>query len=376
MAHATGTCPVYIGTGLLEQLPALVARHLAGRRTALIADDTVAALYREYLSGTPMPWHLREWSCNDASPPGWPDPLVFPAGESSKTRGNWAALTDALLEGGFGRDAGIVALGGGVTGDLAGFVAATYMRGIPVVQVPTTLLAMLDASVGGKTGVDTMHGKNLVGAFHQPAAVVADPLTLLTLSDRDYRSGLAEAVKHGLVADAEQFSWLRAVAPAIGRRDAETVGELVRRSVAVKAAIVAQDEREEGRRAVLNAGHTVAHALEQATGFALTHGQAVALGLVAECAIGERMGVTAWGTGAEVASLLERLGLPTRTPIPLTVSAILAPMRVDKKARESTVRFALPAGIGGGETDRWTVEAPPEAVSYGLRAIGAEVDKG
>ena len=288
-----------------------------------MADDNVAALYREYLSGTPMAWHPREWSCNDGSAPGWPDPLVFPAGETNKTREQWAALTDALIDRGFGRDAGIVALGGGVTGDLAGFVAATYMRGVPILHAPTTLLAMLDASVGGKTGVDTTHGKNLVGAFHQPAAVVADPLTLLTLPDRDYRSGLAEAVKHAVVADAEQFGWLRTMAGAIGRRDPETVGELVRRSVAVKASIVEADERDAGRRAVLNAGHTVAHALEQATGYALTHGQAVALGLVAECAIGERMGTTAWGTGAEVAGLLERLGLPARTPIPVAVSALL-----------------------------------------------------
>ena len=335
----------------------------------------MAALYGEYLSGTPMAWHPREWSCHDGAAAGWPDPLVFPAGEQSKTREEWGRLTDALLERGFGRDTGLVALGGGVTGDLAGFVAATYMRGVPILQAPTTLLAMLDASVGGKTGVDTDRGKNLVGAFHQPIAVVADPLTLLTLPDRDFRSGLAEAVKHAIVADAEQFGWLRTMAAKLGRRDAETVGELVRRSVAVKAAIVEADEREEGRRAVLNAGHTVAHALEQATAYALTHGQAVALGLVAECAIGERMGVTPWGTGAEVAALLERLGLPARTPIPVAVSAILGPMRLDKKGRASAVRFALPGGIGGPQEAPWTVEAPAEAVVEGLRAIGAEVDK-
>ena len=237
----------------------------------------------------------------------------LPAGRASKTREQWARLTDALLEQGFGRDSGIVALGGGVAGDLAGFVAATYMRGLPYVQVPTTLLAMLDASVGGKTGVDTPQGKNLIGAFHPPAAVIADPLVLGTLPERDFRGGMAEAVKHGLIADAAYFAWMERNADALLRRDQAALTRLVRRSVEIKAEVVSGDEREAGRRAILNAGHTVAHALEHATAYALPHGEAVALGLVAECALAER---SAWRpTGVRRSGCRPcstRLGLPVQ----------------------------------------------------------------
>ncbi len=215
---------------------------------------------------------------------------------------------------GFGHDSAIVALGGGVTGDLAGFVAATYLRGIPYIQVPTTLLAMLDASVGGKTGVDTAHGKNLVGAFHLPAAVVADPLTLASLPERDYRAGLAEAVKHGLIADRTLLRLARAQAPAIARRDPATLVHLIRRSVEIKADVVSEDEREAGRRAILNAGHTVAHALEHVSAYTLAHGEAVALGLVAECALAERLALTPGGTRERVVAVLTALGLPVRLP--------------------------------------------------------------
>ena len=238
--------------------------------------------------------------------------LVVPAGEASKNRAQWSALSDQLLDLAFGRDSAIVALGGGMIGDLAGFVAATYLRGIPCLQVPTTLLAMLDASVGGKTGVDTPHGKNLIGAFHPPAAVLADPLVLRTLPEREYRAGLAEAVKHGLIADAAYFAWLGASADAIARRDETTLATLVRRSVEIKAAVVGEDERESGRRAILNAGHTVAHAVEHASDYALAHGEAVALGLVAECELAEAMGIGRRGLGADVSGLLGRLGLPVR----------------------------------------------------------------
>ncbi len=366
MRQEGGAYPVYIGTGLLEQLPAIVSQLLPGRRTALIADAGVAALYGEWRAGGPMGWRGREQSCNDEAPAGWSEPLTFPPGEASKTRETWARLTDALLARTFGRDSAIVALGGGVTGDLAGFVAATFARGIPVVLVPTTLLAMLDASIGGKTGVDTPLGKNLVGAFHPPAAVVSDLLTLTTLPDREYRCGLAEAVKHGLMEDGDHFAWIESQVDRLNHRDLGVLEELVRRSVAIKAAVVAGDERESGRRAVLNAGHTVAHAIEQVTAYARPHGEAVAMGLVAECRVGEAMGVTEAGTADRVAGLLTRLHLPVLHLLP-ALPALTEAMRLDKKSLAGALRFALPASIGHAhrEGGAWTI-AVDEAVLRGV----------
>src|SRR5512134_2617756 len=289
VTHALGSYPVLVEAGALERLGEIVADRLAGRRVAMVADDTVLALYRAGRLGA-VTWES--------------ETLPFPAGERSKTRDTWAALTDRLLDLGFGRDSGIIALGGGVAGDLAGFVAATYMRGVPYVQVPTSLLAMLDASVGGKTGVDTPQGKNLIGAFHPPVAVVADPRALATLPDREFRGGMAEAVKHGLIADREYFRWIEREVEALLRRDAEVLEHLVRRSVEIKAAVVSEDEREAGRRAILNAGHTVAHALEQASGYALPHGEAVAIGLATECRLAESLGLAAPGLAGEVCRVL------------------------------------------------------------------------
>jgi 3-dehydroquinate synthase len=348
--HAGGSYPVLVEAGALGRLEAVVRERLGAGPVAVIADETVADLY-----GAGLPWPI----------------LRFPPGEASKTREEWARLSDRLLELGLGRDGGLVALGGGVTGDLAGFVAATYLRGIPYVQAPTTLLAMIDASVGGKTGVDTCYGKNLIGAFHPPAAVVVDPRTLATLPERDFRSGLAEAVKHGLVADADYFGWLEASAPAILARDEATLAQLIRWSVELKAAIVGADEREQGLRAVLNAGHTVAHALEHVSAYTLTHGEAVALGLVAETAMAERLGLAEAGTHARTTALLTALGLPVTLPLPLPADAILAAMTADKKNRDAVIRFALPAAIGRMDPGegRHTRSAPPETIHAALAII-------
>ena len=291
-------------------------------------------------------------------------------GETSKTRDHWARLTDTLLAQGYGRDSGIITLGGGVAGDLGGFVAATYMRGVPCVQVPTSLLAMLDASVGGKTGVDTPQGKNLIGAFHPPVAVLADPRVLATLPERDYRGGMAEAVKHGLIADEEYFAWMEREADALLARDEAALTRLVRRSVEIKAAVVSGDEREAGRRAILNAGHTVAHALERATDFGIPHGEAVALGLVAECALAEAVGAAVGGVGGRVSALLVRLGLPIRLAEPVDADRIIEGMASDKKNRSARVRFALPSRLGGMDAQGgWTREAPEPAVRRALDAI-------
>ncbi len=356
VSHALGRYPVYVEPGLLVRLEALVLEHLGPARVAMIADAGVHALLQAGRLGR-GPWAGTA--------------LTFPPGEPSKSREQWARLTDALLADGFGRDSGIVALGGGVAGDLAGFVAATYMRGIPYVQAPTSLLAMLDASVGGKTGVDTPEGKNLIGAFHPPTAVVADPRALATLPEREFRSGMAEAVKHGLIADEGYFAWMEHDAEDLLRRDEAALTRLVRRSVEIKAEVVSGDEREAGRRAILNAGHTVAHALEHASGYELPHGEAVALGLVAECALAERLGVAPAGLGARVAALLTRLGLPVRLARRLPADQVMRAMGSDKKNRGAAVRFALPRALGTmDEGERWSREAPEPAIREALAAIG------
>jgi 3-dehydroquinate synthase len=265
---------------------------------------------------------------------------------------------------GLGRDALVVAVGGGVTTDLAGFVAATYLRGIPWIAVPTTTLAMLDAAVGGKTGVDTALGKNLVGAFHPPAAVIVDPALLATLPERAYREGLAEAVKHAAITGTREMQWLATHASAILARDPDAVAALVERNIAIKAAVVADDEREGGRRAVLNAGHTVAHALEHALGLALAHGEAVGIGLVMESRAGEQLGLTAPGTADQLAALLEELGLPTSPPHDLDRARARDALTRDKKNRAGQVRATLLAGIGEVARDgkAWTVAVDAEAL--------------
>lgn len=346
VTHALGSYPVYVEPGVLARLGEVVARHVPARRLALITDSTVHGLSPKWGASLPA---------TDAE-------LVIPPGETSKTRARWSELSDALLNRTFGRDSALLLLGGGVVGDLGGFVAATYLRGIPYVQIPTTLLAMLDASVGGKTAVDTPHGKNLIGAFHPPAAVVADPLVLATLPDREFRGGLAEAVKHGVIADRAYFDWIAAEAEQIVLRHPPSLAALVRRSVEIKAQVVSEDEREAGRRAILNAGHTIAHALEQASGYALPHGEAVAIGLVIECRLAESLGLAAAGTAGEVTTLLSRLGLPTEPP-GVSPERLFEAIASDKKNRESRIRFALPVCIGAmAPGEGWTVAVVAQAV--------------
>jgi 3-dehydroquinate synthase len=353
--HALGSYPVYVEPGVLGRLEELIGRHLPARRIAMIADAAVYELYRTGRLG-PTTWTG--------------ETLMVPPGEASKSRDFWSLLSDELLERRFGRDSGVIALGGGVTGDLAGFVAATYMRGVPYIQVPTTLLAMLDASVGGKTGVDTPRGKNLIGAFHPPVAVIADPVTLRTLPEREYRAGLAEAVKHGLIADRTYFEWMEAHTADIAARDPDTTTRLVRRSVEIKAEVVSGDERESGRRAILNAGHTVAHALEQACGYRVPHGEAVAIGLIVECELAEQVGVAPAGLRSRVAGLLARLGLPARWSQPVEPRLLLDSMMGDKKNRGGKIRFALPSELGTvRSTGGWTTAASEESIRAALALL-------
>jgi len=338
---------ILIDHGLLTTLPERLRADLPAARYAVISDSHVSELYGKRLVQ----------ACQDA---GLSVALLsFPAGEWNKTRDTWAALSDRLLAGRFGRDSAIVALGGGVVGDIAGFVSATYLRGIPYVQVPTSLLAMIDSSVGGKTGVDTPAGKNLVGVFHQPRLVVADLDVLATLPVPHLTAGAAEAIKHGVIADAEYFDSLERDGPAVLDRDTNCLMRLVARSVEIKAALVSGDEREAGRRAVLNFGHTIGHALEATSGYALLHGEAVAIGMVLEARVAEQLGVAEAGTRARIDHLVERLGLPRERPQGASVDEVIVAMRQDKKNRGERLRMAVPRRIGtmaGNPEDGWTTE--------------------
>jgi 3-dehydroquinate synthase len=339
-----GEYEVLIGEGVLGGLPKLLARVAPAHRYALIADDRVAELYAARVVAALEGAGMRVES------------FTFPAGESRKSRESWADLSDRMFAAGIGRDSAVVALGGGVTGDLAGFVAATYMRGLPVVQLPTTLLAMIDSSVGGKTGVDTPAGKNLVGAFLQPRLVAADIEVLGTLPPAELRAGLAEAIKHGAIADAEYFAWIGRSLTAIMACETAAMTRLVRRSVEIKAEVVGRDERESGPRKMLNFGHTVGHAVEALSGFRLLHGEAIAIGMMVECAIGEALGVTPAGTSEPLGELLQGAGLPIRVPAGFAPEAVLEGTRSDKKARQGRVEYALIERLGAaspGPDGRW-----------------------
>jgi 3-dehydroquinate synthase len=319
-----------VGPGLGSRLTTDWPRH----RIAVVIDATVDALHGPALRS------------------GLPRDVVWcpiPSGEATKTRATWAAVTDTLHAAGLGRDTLIVAVGGGVTTDLAGFVAATFARGVPTVLVPTSLLAMVDAAIGGKTGVDTPHGKNLVGALHQPALVLIDPRWLDTLPPADRRHGAAEALKHGIVADAAHLEWLVTHLPtAIDQTPfpPAIADALIARSVEIKATIVEEDPEDRGRRRILNFGHTIGHALERCSDYTIPHGAAVAIGMVAEARLGEHLGVTHSGVADRIAAAVDALGLPTRRPSTLHPDAIVAATHADKKTVGGRVAYALPERLG------------------------------
>jgi len=347
------TYRVLIARGGLADLGRIATSATRAHRYALVADSNVAPLYASRV--------------RSALGEGRTTLYTIRSGEEHKTRETWSSLTDSMLADGFGRDAAVVALGGGVVGDLAGFVAATYMRGIPFIQVPTTLLAMIDASIGGKTGVDTPSGKNLVGAFHHPSAVVADPDVLRTLPPEHLRAGLAEAVKHGVIADAAYFEEVVGAAPEIvggGRAAAISIERVIVRSIAIKADVVRRDEREGGLRKTLNFGHTIGHAIELRSDYRMLHGEAVAVGMVMESRVAERLGVAEPGTSDRVRAAVERIGLPAVRPADQTPDAILSATRADKKTRSGVVEYALPARVGAmaGADRGWGVPVSDEVV--------------
>ncbi|MBW8823840.1 MAG: 3-dehydroquinate synthase [Xanthomonadales bacterium] len=328
---------IHIGDALLHD-GVLLAEHLRGRHALVVSDEHVSPPYGEAVMAA-----LRA-----SRPDAQLATLVLPAGESAKTFDNFTRVISALAEMGATRDACMYALGGGVIGDMAGFAAACWMRGIDCVQLPTSLLAMVDSSVGGKTAIDIPQGKNLVGAFHPPRAVVIDTTTLRTLPPRELRAGLAEVVKYGAIVDGDFIDWLDVHADALLAMDATALSAAIARSCAHKAAITERDPLEHGERALLNFGHTFAHAIEaeQGYGTGLNHGEAVAVGMVLAARLSARLGMATPEDATRLAALLERLGLPVRIPAGLDADALLARMRLDKKAAADGLRFILWDGIG------------------------------
>jgi 3-dehydroquinate synthase len=354
---ALPTYRVTIAPGALDRIGEITRATAPAHRYAIVTDSNVGPLYAQRV--------------RDALHVSASDVFTVPAGEAHKSRESWSRLTDELLAAGFGRDSAIVALGGGVIGDLAGFVAATFMRGVPFVQVPTSLLAMIDASVGGKTGVDTPAGKNLVGAFHQPAAVIADTSVLASLSREHLRAGMAEAIKHGVIADASYFDRVVTLASDLDSVDAagDAMLDLVARSVEIKADVVRRDEREGGVRKTLNFGHTIGHAVELLSNFELLHGDCVAIGMAYESAIAERIGVAAPGTERRVTDALRAAQLPCERPANIGADAIIVAARGDKKARGGSAEYALPASVGtmAGANRGWSIPVSEDVVRDALR---------
>ncbi len=303
------------------------------QRCVLVSNDRVAPLHGSVAEASLRGAGLRV------------DRIDLPDGEDRKTLETWRALVEGLLELEVDRSTALVALGGGVTCDIVGFAAATTLRGLPFVSCPTSLLAMVDASVGGKTGVNTAAGKNLVGAFHQPSLVHVALDTLSTLDDAEYRCGLGEVVKHAVLADAGFFAWLEHNHEGVLRREPGCVSHIVERCCAIKASFVAEDELEQGRRALLNCGHTIGHAIEGVLGFGcIRHGEAVGIGLVAEAQIAVLRGEAQPRLGHRIEGLLEALGLPIR--VQASAEDLVQACRLDKKRRHGMVRVAYPVDIG------------------------------
>jgi len=336
--------PIHVGRGLLGQ-PELVTPYLRGGQVMVVSNETVAPLYMERVTAAFRDRQVEQ--------------VILPDGERFKDLETLNRIYDGLLQARFGRDCTVVALGGGVVGDMAGFAAATYQRGVDFIQVPTTLLAQVDSSVGGKTGVNHPLGKNMIGAFHQPRCVVADTDTLNTLDDRQLAAGIAEVIKYGLINDPGFFDWLEAHMDALRGRDPQALAYAIEQSCRDKAAVVAADEREGGARALLNLGHTFGHAIEAGVGYGeWLHGEAVAAGMVMAAELSERLGWTDARATDRVRALIARAGLPTAAPPTMSRERFLELMAVDKKVLAGRLRLVLLEGIGrsvvtdqAGETD-------------------------
>lgn len=348
---------VVIEAGALSRVSAWLPATCS--RVVVVTDSNVGQLY-----GLTVGSRLRSAELDV-------DVLTFPAGEEQKTRATKSRLEDEMVSRGVGRDAVIVALGGGVTTDIAGFLAATYMRGLPFLSVPTTLLAMVDAALGGKTGVNHPNGKNLIGVIHQPEAVIIDPDTLKSLPDRDFDCGLAEMVKHALVADPSYLDSLVKQPARLRGGDPDLVVPAIVRSVEIKAAIVARDELETGERAVLNLGHTVGHAIERVTRFSVSHGHAVAVGIVAEARLAREAGALDDESLFDIEQALSILGFPALLPDDVAPDAVISACDTDKKNRAGDVRYVQLARVGEPAQDgeSWTHKAPLDVLRSVLEGM-------
>jgi len=336
--------PILIGAGLLDR-SGMLDPFLGAADAMIVTNDVVAPLYLEKLKAA-----LGERRI---------DAIVLPDGEAHKNLATMETILDRLVARRFGRDAVLLTLGGGVVGDIGGFAAAAYQRGIAFVQVPTTLLAQVDSSVGGKTGVNHPGGKNLIGAFHQPLVVLADTNTLDTLPDRELAAGLAEVAKYGLIADADFFTWLEQNADSLVARDAAALQYAIRRSCEVKAEIVAEDEFEKGRRALLNLGHTYGHAIEHCVGYGeWLHGEAVAAGMCMAAEFSAALGQATEQDVERTKALLQRMNLPIAPPA-INIDEFMGAMAIDKKVVAGEIRLVLLHDIGAAEV---TSEYPTDAM--------------
>jgi 3-dehydroquinate synthase len=343
--------PIHIGQGLLGK-PSLLSPHLGGRQVLVVSNETVAPLYLEPVLGM-----LGDYLVTT---------VILPDGEQYKNLETLNKIYTALLENRLNRGCTLIALGGGVVGDITGFAAASYQRGVAFLQIPTTLLAQVDSSVGGKTGVNHPLGKNMIGAFHQPRCVLIDTNTLDTLDDRQLAAGLAEVIKYGLINDADFFAWLEQNIDALKARDKQALAQAIQRSCSIKAEIVAADERESGRRALLNLGHTFGHAIETGTGYGnWLHGEAVAAGMVMAADLSARHGWLPQSDVERAAALLRRAGLPVAPPAEMHEQQFLDLMAVDKKAVDSGLRLILLKAIGEAVV---TAEYQPALLSETLNA--------
>jgi 3-dehydroquinate synthase len=324
--------PIYIGRGVLQD-PALYRRHVPGEQLLVVTNETVGPLYLEQLQQALQGFKV--------------EVVVLPDGEQFKTLEVWQGIFDTLLKGQYNRQCTILALGGGVVGDIAGFSAACYQRGVNFIQIPTTLLAQVDSSVGGKTGVNHPGGKNMIGAFYQPRCVIADTATLDTLDGRQLAAGIAEIIKYGLINDAEFFSWLEQNIDGLLSRDAAALAFAIERSCRNKAELVAADEREAGQRALLNLGHTFGHAIEAAVGYGnWLHGEAVAAGICMAARLSNRLGWLTDEDEQRTVKLVKRAGLPVAPPSSLQRDECLELMAIDKKVMDGRIRLVLLKGIG------------------------------
>ncbi len=347
--------PIHVGAGLLDRADLLVP-FLVQKKAAIVTNPTVAALYLERVAGALVREGVQAVR------------IIVPEGEEHKDWGTLNGIFDALLEQRCARDTTLIALGGGVIGDLAGFAAATYQRGVPFVQIPTTLLAQVDSSVGGKTAINHPLGKNMIGAFHQPQLVVADMRTLETLPERELRSGLAEVIKHGLIRDAAFLGWIEAHLDRLLKRDPDALEHAVLRSIAIKAEVVGQDERERGLRALLNFGHTFGHAIETGLGYgAWLHGEAVAAGMVMAADLSRQLGLLSETDSTRVRSLLGRAGLPTMVR-GITPQRMQQLMQLDKKAQGGRVHFVLLERLGAAVL---RADVPAGAIDHTLSRLAA-----